>query len=263
MKIEKINDNQIRCVLSISELRERNINLDELAYGSDKARSLFFDMLNKAKHDLDFDATNAPIMVEAVPSVDELILLITKVSDIDELDARFSRFSQSPSGASDHVLTGADNIINLLKKGNDTASINITVEKKLSGDSNSEKTLPEGLSKLLGSLKGDSPDSETPSRSSNLVQAYRFNDLDTVINASKAVSISDNCENALYKCDEQTYMLIVHISESDPEAFNRLCNVLIEYGAQENISDFTEYYLKEHDCTIIAKNALQNLRKIG
>ena len=39
MKIERINDHQFRCMLTQKELSDRKINLSELAYGSEKARS--------------------------------------------------------------------------------------------------------------------------------------------------------------------------------------------------------------------------------
>ena len=48
MKIEKINDNQIRCILTREDLEQRQIRLSELAYGSDKAKSLFQDMMRQA-----------------------------------------------------------------------------------------------------------------------------------------------------------------------------------------------------------------------
>ena len=44
MKIERINENQIRCTLSSQDLSTRNLNLGELAYGSEKARNLFREM---------------------------------------------------------------------------------------------------------------------------------------------------------------------------------------------------------------------------
>ena len=48
MKIEKINENQIRCTLTRADLEERQIRLSELAYGSDKAKTLFRDMMQQA-----------------------------------------------------------------------------------------------------------------------------------------------------------------------------------------------------------------------
>ena len=48
MKIEKISDNQIRCNLTEADLEERQIQINELAYGSEKARALFRDMMIQA-----------------------------------------------------------------------------------------------------------------------------------------------------------------------------------------------------------------------
>ena len=45
MKIEKLSDNQIRCTLTRADLAERQLQLSELAYGTEKARSLFHDMM--------------------------------------------------------------------------------------------------------------------------------------------------------------------------------------------------------------------------
>lgn len=45
MKIERLNENQIRCTLSKEDLVNREIKLSELAYGSDKAKRLFRDMM--------------------------------------------------------------------------------------------------------------------------------------------------------------------------------------------------------------------------
>lgn len=38
MKIEKINDNQIRCTLTRDDLAQRQLKLSELAYGSEKRK---------------------------------------------------------------------------------------------------------------------------------------------------------------------------------------------------------------------------------
>ena len=40
MKIEKINDNQIRCTLTRDDLAQRQLKLSELAYGS-RRQSLY------------------------------------------------------------------------------------------------------------------------------------------------------------------------------------------------------------------------------
>ena len=41
MKIEKLNENQIRCTLTRADLAERQLQLSELAYGTEKAKITF------------------------------------------------------------------------------------------------------------------------------------------------------------------------------------------------------------------------------
>lgn len=95
---EKINEHQIRCTLYQKDLKDREIRISELAYGTEKARALFRDMMQQASYEFGFEADDIPLMIEAIPMLpDALILLITKVEDPDELDTRFSNFTDDPS----------------------------------------------------------------------------------------------------------------------------------------------------------------------
>ena len=93
MKIEKINDNQIRCTLTKEDLASRQLKLSELAYGTEKAKRLFREMMQQANFEFGFEAEDIPLMIEAIPMNAEcVVLLITKVEDPEELDTRFARF---------------------------------------------------------------------------------------------------------------------------------------------------------------------------
>ena len=129
MKIEKLNDHQIRCTLTSEDLATRNIKLSELAYGSEKAKALFRDMMQQAAMDFGFEAEDIPIMIEAIPlSSEKIVLIISKVESPDELDTRFSRFS--PAGGDwdskrDGIspkLDGAEDLLNLLGKVKESIS---------------------------------------------------------------------------------------------------------------------------------------------
>ena len=67
MKAERINQNQIRFTLGAEDLKNRDIKLSELSYGSDKTKALFQDMMNTAQKEFGFDFSAQPIMIEAVP----------------------------------------------------------------------------------------------------------------------------------------------------------------------------------------------------
>ena len=129
MKIEKVNDNQIRCTLTKADLADRQLKLSELAYGTDKAKDLFRDMMQQAAYQFGFEAEDIPLMIEAIPLSSEcIILIITKVECPEELDTRFSKFapppfediSESLDSLSEEDLQDAAEVLDLFKKINES-----------------------------------------------------------------------------------------------------------------------------------------------
>ena len=82
MKIEKVNDHQIRCTLTKEDLADREIKLSELAYGTDKAKDLFRDMMQQASFEFGFEAEDIPLMIEAIPLNADCIVLILSLIHI-------------------------------------------------------------------------------------------------------------------------------------------------------------------------------------
>lgn len=81
MKVDRINAGQIRFMLGKADLEERNLNLKELTYGSEKTKALFDDMLNQARNAFGFNAGGQPLMIEAIPlSEDSLMVTMTLVN---------------------------------------------------------------------------------------------------------------------------------------------------------------------------------------
>ena len=63
MKIEKVNENQIRCTLTREDLASRELKISELAYGTEKAKTLFRDMMKQANCEFGFEAEDIPLMI--------------------------------------------------------------------------------------------------------------------------------------------------------------------------------------------------------
>ena len=124
MKFEIVNDNQIRCTLTRADLDDRHLKLSELAYGTEKAKSLFRDMMQQANYEFGFEAEDMPLMIEAVPlTQDTVLLIITKVEYPEELDTRFSKFSEPDENeypdfadAKNTPAAGADDILGFFKQ---------------------------------------------------------------------------------------------------------------------------------------------------
>lgn len=241
MKIEKLNENQIRCTLTHADLAARHLKLSELAYGTEKAKSLFRDMMQQASFDFGFEADNIPLMIEAIPSsADSIVLIITKVEDPEELDT-FSRFT--PSGESDPLniealekLEGADEFLNLLNKVKEAASGTRTAEK--------EKE-------------------ETHTAPVFSVRLFSFETLDGVIKAARLIAPAYKGANTLYKDGTGgVFLLALAPSEHSTNEFNKICNMLSEYGTPEKADSTVLAFLEEHCDIIISANAVQKLSTI-
>ena len=246
MKIEKINENQIRCTLTKEDLESHQIRISELAYGTDKAKKLFRDMMQQAQIEFGFEADNIPLMIEAIPvSSETIILIVTKVEDPEELDTRFSKFApfRGAEQADTLQFDGADNIIDIFQKLCESKLKNLT---KKNNDVSSE----------------DHSREEMHPTDVNLIRLFDFSSLDDVIRAAHGLNGFFKGNNTLYKnLSTETYKLVIHQSSCSPEDFNRICNILSEYGKGRAFTPAGEAFLKEHG-ELILQNALQQLMQL-
>ena len=260
MKIEKISDKQIRCTLTKEDLDSHQIRISELAYGTDKAKKLFREMMQQAQIEFGFEADNIPLMIEAIPvSGESVVLIITKVEDPEELDTRFSKFSPYKKSKQDTLhFDGADNIIDIFQKLYEEAQKAVN-KKETPVEDSSEET--DTASADSHKPKLTSTTSAKSAVSVNLIRLYTFQQLDDVIAAAHGLDGFYKGVNNLYKDENALYQLVVHQSSCTAEDFNKVCNILSEYGSNRAFTPAGEAYLKEHG-ELISRKALQQLARL-
>lgn len=244
MKIEKVNDNQIRCTLTREDLASRELKISELAYGTEKAKNLFRDMMQQANYEFGFEAEDIPLMIEAIPlNAECIVLIITKVEDPEELDTRFSRFapSASESDGEDYEeldgeqLEASEEVMDLFRRLHET---------------------PESGKEASGKKEAATPgERKTPS-----VRIFQLDSLQAVFSAAQMTGFFYRGDSSLYK-DEHTgkYLLMLSQGSMTLENFNKVINVLSEYGQLRKNQSSTSSYLEEHYAPLIRQNALQSL----
>ena len=255
MKIERINDNQIRCTLSSFDLSVRDLNLGELAYGSEKAKKLFREMIQKASNEVGFDAEDTPIMVEAIPlSGESIMLIITKIEDPEELDTRFSKFSpvseeENPlSVLTNELLEGADGLLELFAQNASGAASAVS---------------PSVLPLSQGSSGNPVPSEKADNEETPLVRFFSFENLEAVCRAARIAGQVYDGTNVLYKNPANgRFYLVLHETVKGDASFNRTCNLLTEYGTAVKATPTTEAYYQEHYEVIVKEDALQTLSSL-
>ena len=260
MKIEKVSDNQIRCTLTREDLAERQIKLSELAYGTEKAKLLFRDMMQQAAYEFGFEADDIPLMIEAIPlSADTIILVITKVEYPEELDTRFSKFSEpDPEDVYEDVLDGssmtpasegADDILGLFKKIQEERRKAVEAERAEGSFAPSED----------GKKKKEAPVNVLV----DITKLFVFKDLSEVTRLARILNVFYTGNNDLYKSEKtHQYYLLVSKSRQTPEEFNKVCNILSEYATQQTYTPATAAFFSEHHKMLLKGNAIQTLAQL-
>ena len=237
MKIEKISNSQIRCILTGEDLASRQLRLSELAYGTEKARALFRDMMEQASLQCGFDAENYPLMIEAIPlGSDSIVLIVTKVDNPEELDTRFSNFAPS-------------------------------VQK----DALPASEPPSPLSQLLKALKENCQDPGSVKAAEDALKAkrdfmitsrlYSFDTMADVISASKILPEDCPGSSSLYR-DEQSgklYLLIRMKGIDELGVMQGCLAALSEYGRPEKVSAARQQFLITHCTALLKQDAIRTL----
>ena len=274
LKIEKINDNQIRCTLTKEDLEEHQVMLTELALGSDNAKGLFEDMMEQASEEFGFEVEDNPLMIEAVPlSAEKIVLVITKVDDKDELSDRFSHFTsplehlsdEDKRSVLDHIIEEASEEFPDMEDDDEESENSPSISpigeifkeiKKAAMEKREGKDQQEKAEKKAEKKAKKQPLPETH-------RIYRFANLAQAMCGAETVSDFYKGENTLYKDPEDDYFyLLVERNPHTEEAFEEICNLLSEFSMQIDYNYAIRAYFNEHFVKIIEGDALNVLASL-
>ena len=226
MKIERINENQIKCTLNRSDLASHQIRMSELVYGTEKTKGLFQDMMELASNEVGFDANDLPLVIEAIPvSMDCIVLMITKVEDPEEVDTHFSALTHLNDLFRDGGLRDA------VPAAKEVAPI----------DPEISQAIPAATTDCL----------------------YSFADLDTVIDFAHHSCKLYQGSNTLYKNQEDgRFFLLLSPEQGKLKEFAAVCTSALEYGRKEPLNYARRAFLQEHYEQMLPNTALQNLSEV-
>ena len=288
MKLEKLSDTQIRGTLSKEDLSQRQLHLSELAYGSEKAKELFRDMMQQASIELGFEADNIPLMIEAIPiSNDCLVLVVTKVEDPDELDTRFSRFSKiNMDDSFDEDFSDIDDTdfeeMDFLDDEDDIdmddeplpfspSSDFDNADSDASTSSKERSAIDDALdliapfTQAIAQAKKEAMRKKKENRSSvQDCQYYSFQNFSQAAQLGAFLAPFFEGESSLYKDSfSNNYYMILRKTQSENDTFHRACNIAADFGVRISASYATPAYFREHFETILEENAVEMLGELA
>ena len=223
MKIERISDNQIRCTLNKEDLEGKETLLSELAFGSEKAKGLFRELMNKAATELGFETSED----------NPLILVITRVDNPEDFREHYKKLPKSLlagqlAGADEDILSNLPDLLSDFGKSAFSADSGNDMKRVLADDG---------------------------------VGIFAFTSLDDVAFASKLLN-KYSLSSTLYKDSEnQCYYLSLTDLDDSPNStvMDEIHQLLSEYCKRLPNTYATKALFNEHLTTIIEKQAVEEM----
>lgn len=246
MKLERINENQIKCTIHKEDLTVRGLSISELAYGSEGAKSLFREVMSQAFSELGFESDDSPLVVEAIPlPTGSLVLLVTKETDPEELDTRFARFTPESEYFSED---SSDRSFSLpfWEQTKDKAEYE-----------GNEKFVP--LPEVLQGQNSEKKKSEETASTTGgpAVKIYNFSSLSAICEISAKINPTFKGNSSVYKDKHRKqYYLVLERDEADKENFNSISTFLSEYSTPLKGNYATLSYIMEHFEAVVKKDAV-------
>ena len=231
MKIEKLNDKQIKVLLDKNDLEERDLQISELAYGSEKAQNLFKEMITVANEQFGFTLESGHIAVEATPlSIDSIVLVLTQLSDdSDDLSDRLSLL-KGLKELFKHVAEQPPEVLDELEEAIDLNDL--------------EETIP------LNKNKQEPP---------KLAYIYKFKNLDTIFDLSSQITNYYEGNSQLFKYQKEYYLCL---NPENTKNASYALNITGEFGERVQLSALAEDFFMEHGEIIVKENVFKTFSAI-
>jgi adapter protein MecA 1/2 len=219
MKIEKISDKRLKILLTSEDLKQRNIKMTELAFGTEKTRELFKEMMEIASDECDFYAEDSQLMIEAIPlSLEAIVILVTKIDE------------------------------------EDTETDKIPVDSDSDSDSEGQERSGRRFVRHAGKSS-----SVKKSADDNLISVFEFNKLDDVSLVSRSLFGRFTGESYLLKLKGNYFLVLQNNSSLDEISDKDLEIIMGEYGRKREVNPISRAYLFEHGELIIDNPAIDVL----
>ena len=92
MKVEKISSNKFRITFTDEDLKDFDVDFENIKYSSEDAQEIFWQLIEQAEIEEEFFDEGGQIIVEAVASKNKgLTMTVTRVTDLDKSTPKIRR----------------------------------------------------------------------------------------------------------------------------------------------------------------------------
>lgn len=232
MRINRIDDQTMECILAPDDIANRGFSLDDASYASPVMRTLIHDLAIFLAKKYSFGSKDSPaVAVDAIPLSDgSLDIVFSTDGYMDDIDPRYSVFAE-------------DSDENASSSGD--------------GNASSDESFPTTIGDILKSIFDavtDTSDtdkyllrhSSTDENDSWAEAVYEFDSLDDVTKAISSLSPHLDVSVGIYRSKSGAYLVPVHYYNLSDDTIKKISDTFCEFGYPKEISIGSDLYIKEH-----------------
>jgi adapter protein MecA 1/2 len=260
MKIKRIDDNTIRCIVTEEDMKEYGLELEDFIMNKDKARDFLESVVKQAVEEVGYEVKNGALAMQLM-QLPKNALAIT--------------FSENGDSSLHSMLNYVKETAEALKKLGDTDFVK-----------DMEKAFSEGkideLDDLISNLKDPSEEMSEPSntnrvkvdkgiknskdkvKKNRIISLFKFRTLADVEHFSSIVTIQKIITSILYKDEVRgDYYLTISKGRLSAIEYEKLSKLATEFGDYISENQMQLAYCEEHFSCLIKKKAVNILRDLG
>lgn len=278
MRFKRIDERKFQCILDENDFEEYDLNItDIVGQHSEKIQTFFTDLIEQAREETGVDLDGQILTIQMQPGEDDsVILTFTGQHDAGEVmsavredlmrhiknkkTARPEEEDKAPQGPG---ATGGTS--DGKRKESRAAGRDLTRDQAAGHRSRHTGKGPE--EKIRGEEQESEPTirvgkDRIPARRVNDYRALTLSSFSMFEDFASAVGKTWGIENALYKSDEGSYILLFRRTRASAEKYALFMLRLLDYGTLEvRLNDVRISQIKEHSKVLIAQNAVNAVRK--
>lgn len=251
MEFERIGKNTIQCHMTVEEMNEYGLRIEDFFTNQEKSRDFLEQLVERAEEEIGYEVEGGMISMQLMRMPDDSLIITFSDHGEDGLHSMLNQI-QNLAGMMEGNAAGA--FSDAMEKEAGASEESIHYEENMK---NFEESLKKSTAK-----QGDAQQKSKRKKSQNISHIYQFEKLSAIENFAETIELSKNIPSKLYK-DVKTgkWYLLLKKGKLKMEEYQNICHRLQEYGMLLEGQPFKEQYCKEHYEAVITKHALQTIKE--
>ncbi len=245
MEFERIGKNTIQCHMTVEEMNEYGLRIEDFFTNQEKSRDFLEQLVERAEEEVGYEVESDMISMQLMRLPDDSLMIT---------------FSDKSEDSIHNMLSQLQNLAEMLEEDSGRSFSDVLAEKEMAS-AEEEGVLGAG-ERIEQKEHGTTEKRKARTdRRSSQAKLFCFSSLDAVEDFAGGIPLQKSVPSRLYK-DVKTnhYYLFIKKGKLRMEEYQMLCETIIEYADHQVKQPFAEQYCKEHFKCMIAKHALKTLQ---